>query len=110
MWHYLRKNTKKAIIGEIQEFAVERNDKSSKDNYSKLTDKDIPFYIVERYKSIRTNVNFSLATSDKKIFAVSSANPSEGKSIISANIAIALAQGGNKALLIDADMRKSGSA
>ena len=103
----LEKKYKKAIIGEIQEFAVERNDKSSKDNYSKLTDKDIPFYIVERYKSIRTNVNFSLATSDKKIFAVSSANPSEGKSIISANIAIALAQGGNKALLIDADMRKA---
>lgn len=103
----LEKKYKKAIIGEIQEFAAERNDKSSKDNYSKLTDKDIPFYIVERYKSIRTNVNFSLATSDKKIFAVSSANPSEGKSIISANIAIALAQGGNKALLIDADMRKA---
>mgnify|MGYP000442929433 CR=1 FL=1 len=102
-----KKKYKKAIIGEIQEFAAERNDKSSKDNYSKLTDKDIPFYIVERYKSIRTNVNFSLATSDKKIFAVSSANPSEGKSIISANIAIALAQGGNKALLIDADMRKA---
>lgn len=79
----LEKKYKKAIIGEIQEFAAERNDKSSKDNYSKLTDKDIPFYIVERYKSIRTNVNFSLATSDKKIFAVSSANPSEGKSIIS---------------------------
>jgi capsular exopolysaccharide synthesis family protein len=44
---------------------------------------------------------------DKKVFLVSSTNPGEGKSTTSANIAIALAQGGNKVLLIDGDMRKS---
>ena len=67
----------------------------------------MPFSVVESYKSIRTNINFALSTFDRKIFAVSSSNPGEGKSTMSANIAIALAQGGNRVLLIDADMRKA---
>ncbi len=98
---------KKAIIGEIQQFGDEKKKKSNEDDYIKLTEKVMPFNIVESYKSIRTNIYFSLSTFDRKIFAVSSANPGEGKSITSANIAIAIAQSGSKVLLIDADMRKS---
>ena len=55
-------------------------DKSSviEDKHYKLTDDNIPFYFKESFKSIRTNVTFSLAASDKKnIFAVTSANPSD---------------------------------
>ena len=37
---------------------------------------------------------------------VTSANPSEGKSVTSANLAIVMAQAGRKTLLIDADLRK----
>jgi len=99
---------KKAIIGEIQQFGDSKKKRSSdEDEHAKLTDKEVPFFIVESYKSIRTNVTFSLSTFDKKIFAVSSSNPGEGKSTTSANIAIAMAQSGSKVLLIDADMRKS---
>ena len=84
------------------------NDKSSvEDKHYKLTDDNIPFYFKESFKSIRTNVTFSLAASDKKnIFAVTSANPSEGKSTISSNLAIAFAESGKNVLLIDADMRR----
>jgi capsular exopolysaccharide synthesis family protein len=99
---------KKPIIGEIAAFGVEKKKKDSdEDEHVKLTDKSVPFNVVESYKSIRTNISFALSTVDKKIFAVSSANPREGKSTTSSNIAIALAQGGNKILLIDADMRKA---
>ena len=102
------KEFKKPIIGEIASFGTEKKNKNTdKDDHVKLTDKDVPFNVVESYKSIRTNVSFALSTVDKKVFAVSSANPGEGKSTTSANIAIALAQGGNKILLIDADMRKA---
>lgn len=101
----------KAILGEIQQFGTEKkksdSQKSNEDEHIKLTDKDVPFYVVESYKSIRTNITFALSTSEKKILAVSSSNPGEGKSTTSANVAIAAAQGGNKVLLIDADMRKA---
>ncbi len=96
---------KKPIIGEIQQFGNEK--KKTGEKYSRLTDETLPFNVVESYKSIRTNIAFSLSTFDKKIFAVSSSNPGEGKSTTAANVAIAAAQGGNKVLLIDADMRKS---
>ncbi len=104
----LGESYKKAIIGEIQQFdESKKRKKDVDDNHVKLTDKNVPFAVVESYKSIRTNITFALSTSEKKIFTVSSANPSEGKSTTSANIAIALAQGGNKVLLIDGDLRKS---
>lgn len=109
------KKYNKAIIGEIQQLSTDKKKKNKKKkgkdsgaaNYIKLSDKGVPFNVVESYNSIRTNVTFSLSTSERKIFAVTSANPSDGKSTVSSNIAISLAQSGNKVLLIDADMRKS---
>ena len=100
----------KAIIGEIQQFEQDKKKKKKKDRtdkHVKLTDKDVPFSVVESYKSIRTNVNFALSTFERKVFTVTSTSPAEGKSTTSANIAIALAQGGSKILLIDGDLRKS---
>ncbi|MBQ8961897.1 MAG: polysaccharide biosynthesis tyrosine autokinase [Ruminococcus sp.] len=103
----LRKKYKKSIIGEIQDHSGKKRRSVTEDDHVKLTDDSVPFNVVESYKSIRTNVNFALATSERKIFAVSSANPGEGKSTVSANAAIAIAQSGSKVLLIDGDMRKS---
>jgi capsular exopolysaccharide synthesis family protein len=104
----LSKKYDKAIIGEIMSFP-ERDKKkaenSGKDAHRLFTDKDVPFYIVESYKAMRTNIAFSLSTSERKVFAVSSSNPGEGKSTTAVNIALALAQNGGKVLLIDADMR-----
>lgn len=64
------------------------------------------FQIVEAYKTIRTNLLFALAPCDKKIIVISSAEPNAGKSTVSCNLAITMAQTGAKVLLIDADMRK----
>lgn len=100
----------KAVLGEVQNIAIDGVKKKKKDQQNSprklLIDKDIPFKVTESYKSIRTNVMFSLGTSDKNIIAVSSPNPSDGKSTASANLAIAFAQTSSKVLLIDADMRK----
>ena len=96
----------KAIIGEIHSFGDTKKRRDTEE-HMKLTDKEMPFSVIESYKSIRTNLSFALSTVDKKIFAVSSPNPGEGKSTTSANIAIAMAQGGDHVLLIDADMRRS---
>lgn len=103
-----------ASLGEIQSMGG-GNDKKKKKNKNKksndrskmlLTDKNTPFNVIESYKSIRTNITFSLSTQKRKVFAVSSANPGEGKSTTAANIAIAFAQAESNVLLIDADMRK----
>jgi capsular exopolysaccharide synthesis family protein len=71
-----------------------------------ITDEDIPFNIVEGYKSIRTNIVFSLGAVQSKAIVVSSSAPHEGKSTTAANIALAFSQISNRVLLIDADMRK----
>lgn len=110
---YINEKYQKAILGEIEQFGSDKKKKKSKknkgddDDYLTLLSKDIPFNVAESYKSIRTNISFALSTTEKKIFAVTSANPNEGKSTTSANAAIAIAQSGKKVLLIDADMRKS---
>jgi len=62
--------------------------------------------IAEQYRTVRTNLEF--ASVDKKLqkILVTSAAPSEGKSITVANLAVAYAQQGVNVLLIDADLRK----
>lgn len=64
------------------------------------------FQIVEAYKTLRTNLLFALAPHTKKVVLVSSSEPNAGKSTVSSNLAITLAQNGVRVLLIDADLRK----
>ena len=70
-----------------------------------LSDKN-KFAIVESYKIARTNIMFSLAASEKKIFAVTSYSKGEGKSTASSNLAISFSKMEKKVLLIDADLRR----
>lgn len=61
---------------------------------------------IEAFKAIRTNVLFSTSEEGLRSLVVTSAGPSEGKSIVAANLALALAQAGQRVLLIDGDMRR----
>jgi succinoglycan biosynthesis transport protein ExoP len=66
----------------------------------------------EAYRSLRTNVTFSLlndhylSIDQGAVLLITSASPSEGKSCIVANLGIAMAQGGSKTLIIDCDFRR----
>ncbi|MCQ2468907.1 MAG: polysaccharide biosynthesis tyrosine autokinase [Ruminococcus sp.] len=101
----LSKKYGKAILGEIDELPESKNKKENEEKFSLLRD-DIPFNVVESFKSLRTNISFAISTSEKKAFIISSSNPDEGKSTTAANIAVTMADEGQNVLIIDADMRK----
>ena len=67
---------------------------------------DMPFQVTEAYKTLRTNLMFSLSTKENRAVVVTSPLSAEGKSITCANLAIAMAQTDSKVILIDADLRK----
>ena len=64
------------------------------------------FAIVESYKAARTNIMFSLSADDNKTFAVTSYSKGEGKSTVSANLAISFSKMEKRVLLIDCDLRR----
>ncbi|WP_431278364.1 polysaccharide biosynthesis tyrosine autokinase [Leifsonia poae] len=60
----------------------------------------------ENYRQLRSNLEFVAVDSDTLGFVVTSSVPSEGKSLIALNLALALAESGRKVLLVDADLRR----
>jgi capsular exopolysaccharide synthesis family protein len=77
-----------------------------KPGHNPLLNNGVPAGFSEAFKTVRTNVLFSSAEADVRSLAITSASPSEGKSLVCANLAIALAQAGQRVLVIDADMRR----
>jgi succinoglycan biosynthesis transport protein ExoP len=67
--------------------------------------KDYKSGFAESIRTIRTGIMLSNIDIDKKVIVVTSSVPGEGKSLVSSNLAAAVAQM-KKTLLIDADMRK----
>jgi succinoglycan biosynthesis transport protein ExoP len=66
----------------------------------------VPANFSEAFRSFRTNVLFSSAQEGGRCVVITSTGPGEGKSMVASNLAISLAQAGQRVLLIDADMRK----
>jgi polysaccharide biosynthesis transport protein len=60
----------------------------------------------EAYRSIRTNLQYVDVDHPPRCVVITSSVPQEGKSTTAANLAIALAQGGSKVLLVEADLRR----
>jgi polysaccharide biosynthesis transport protein len=62
--------------------------------------------IAEAYRVLRTNLMFSLAETSGRVVVVTSANPGEGKTTTTANLAASLAQTGATVLAVEADLRR----
>lgn len=62
--------------------------------------------IVEAYRVLRTNLQFSSVDKPAKTLVMTSPGPSEGKSISVANLAVVMAQSGLKVIVADTDLRR----
>ena len=60
----------------------------------------------EAFRTLRTALTIGGEVSDRVM--ISSAEPSDGKTTVSANLAVAFTQVGKRTLVIDADLRKPG--
>ena len=66
----------------------------------------VPHDFGEAYRSIRTSLAAQVPGTGARVIAVASSQPLEGKTTTAVNIAMALAVGGARVLLVDADMRR----
>lgn len=60
----------------------------------------------EALRSLRTSLHFARLETKNNVLMISSASPGAGKSFVASNLAVVMAQAGQRVLLIDADMRK----
>ena len=63
--------------------------------------------LAESYRVLCNSLLLTCADRPPQLLVVTSAFPSEGKSVSSCNLAITLAQRGSRVLLVDADLRRS---
>ena len=67
---------------------------------------EVPHDFGEAFRSLRTALVFTSGSSSSRLIGVTSTQPLEGKTTCAANLALVLALGGARVLLIDADMRR----
>ncbi len=93
-----------AILGGIPSAEDESGDDSG--NYDLYSVDNPRSNFAEAFRTIRTALAFASADSALRALAVTSVFPSERKSLIPINLAIAYANVGKRTLIIDTDMRK----
>lgn len=97
------------LLGSIPYFSkkVTARDSRSRRVTPELPMRDDPYSMASSaYSMLQANLGFLSSDKPLKVIAITSSVPSEGKSSVSANLAVAAAQVGQRVLLIDADLRR----
>ncbi|HEY2378000.1 MAG TPA: polysaccharide biosynthesis tyrosine autokinase [Gemmatimonadaceae bacterium] len=93
--HQVTQNLRLNVIGAVPHAAQRRTPKPL----------DV-MQLIESFRLLRLNVSYA-ATNDRQLMlTVTSAGPGEGKSLVSANLALSFAGGGFRTLLVDGDLRR----
>ncbi|MFC2053440.1 polysaccharide biosynthesis tyrosine autokinase [Chloroflexota bacterium] len=91
------------MIGELEKPKETKND----DELVGVYVADYPLSVIsEGFRTLRTNLDFASVDEPLRTLAITSANPSEGKSTLAVNLAVVMAQGGKRTILLDADLRR----
>ena len=85
---------------------VERDDAETLDMKAHLIAHFAPqSTLAESYRALRTSVQFSGLEQGIKTILITSASRQEGKTTVAVNLAITMAQAGNRVLLVEGDLR-----
>lgn len=61
---------------------------------------------VEALRSLRTSLHFAMLGADNRVVMITGASPGVGKTFVTANLGVVLAQAGKRVVVIDGDLRK----
>lgn len=89
-------------LGPVPSFSIESENPGSE--LVSLTDPKSS--ASEAYRGLRTGILFSTPGHSPRSLLITSSGPQEGKTITSSNLAITMAQAGQKIMMLDCDMRK----
>jgi len=85
---------------------IGKSKKRTVSDYELITNTSPKSAMAEAYRTLRTNLGFASMDQPCRSILVSSSNPLDGKSTIISNLAVVMAQAGNKVILVDCDLRK----
>lgn len=94
-----------AMLGAVphtddEEVAIERVETAVRDTPRSM--------VAEAFRRIRTNLQFSAPAERQRSVLVTSPHPGDGKTSVACNLAMAVAQGERRVLLVDANFRRPG--
>jgi len=87
-------------------FKKKKNSSSRSGRFVSVSSQDAPFAYTEAFKSLRTNIGFLTNVNNVRSILITSAVPEESKSTTAVNLAITLADGGHRVVLVECDLRK----
>ncbi|MBC7074983.1 MAG: CpsD/CapB family tyrosine-protein kinase [Syntrophomonadaceae bacterium] len=80
--------------------------KKTQREYELISSKSPKSPVAEAFRTLRTNLAFTGMDHSSRSILVTSPSPEDGKSAVAANLAVVLAQAGNRVILVDCDLRK----
>ncbi len=97
----VEKLTKLPILGDIP-----LDMSAQKDGLAIVVKENDNNLMSEVFRSLRTNLQFVLKQSERKVILITSTVPGEGKSFVSCNLAVSLALLGKRVVIVGLDIRK----
>ena len=97
------------VLGFVPSIKTDGKNIKRKSDIYRIVEKDINSLAAEAYRSIRTNFLFLIDHSNfAKSIVITSSLPREGKTLTAVNLAMMMANSGERVLLVDAYMKKPG--